>query len=99
MDRNGVITRTPVDLSGLAAKAYWSIDGAASVSKTLSIEADQVNQEGEATYEIQDADLSGVTSESTMRVIGEVVDGSDNHVAIEYREITIRTVDDMLGVT
>lgn len=94
----GQITRTAVDLTGKTTKIHWSIDGAAQVTKDMTNDPDQVNNTGEATYEFTDVDLSGVTSSAEMRIVGEIVDGSDNHYTIDYAAVTVKTLANMLGI-
>jgi hypothetical protein len=94
----GRITRDPINLTGKSTKVHLSIDGAAAVAKDLVNDPDQTNNTGEATYELQDSDLSAVTGTSTMTVVGELIDGADNWYTIFRYEITVKTLNVMLGV-
>jgi len=96
IDAAGQVTRTLVDLTGKSAKAHWSIAGAAQVTKTLTNDPDQVTNRGEATYQLQDADL---TAEGEMKVMGEVIEGTDNHFSIEPHALQVKSMATLLGVT
>lgn len=94
VNASGQVTRTLVDLTGKSAKVHWSIAGGAQVTKTL-VNENQTTNKGEATYQLQDADLTA----GEMRIMGEVIEGTDNHFSLEAKVVEVKSMATLLGVT